>query len=201
VSATAPSAKDVKQLRDRTGAGITACRDALVETNGDIDRAIEVLRAKGEASAAKNAGAETTEGVVQAYIHANNRIGALVEVDCQTDFVARNEKFIEFARDVALHVAAAAPLAISDEDVPAEDRAREERIAIEQAADRPENVRERIVQGKLDKWLDDVVLLRQKHVNEAKHDGKTIEELRAALSAETRENVVIRRFSLFSVGR
>jgi elongation factor Ts len=201
VSATAPSAKDVKQLRDRTGAGITACRDALVETNGDIDRAIEVLRAKGEASAAKNAGAETTEGVVQSYIHANNRIGALVEVDCQTDFVARNEKFIEFARDVALHVAAAAPLAISDEDVPAEDRAREERIAIEQAADRPENVRERIVQGKLDKWLDDVVLLRQKHVNEAKHDGKTIEELRAALSAETRENVVIRRFSLFSVGR
>jgi elongation factor Ts len=200
VSATAPTAKDVKQLRDRTGAGITACRDALVETNGDIDRAIEVLRAKGEASAAKNAGAETTEGVVQSYIHANNRIGALVEVDCQTDFVARNEKFIEFARDVALHVAAAAPLAITDEDVPAEDRAREERIAIEQAADRPENVRERIVQGKLDKWLDDVVLLRQKHVNEAKHDGKTIEELRAALSAETRENVVIRRFSLFSVG-
>jgi elongation factor Ts len=201
VSATAPSAKDVKQLRDRTGAGITACRDALVETNGDIDRAIEVLRAKGEASAAKNAGAETTEGVVQSYIHANNRIGALVEVDCQTDFVARNEKFIEFARDVALHVAAAAPLAISDADVPAEDLAREKRIAIEQAADRPENVRERIVQGKLDKWLDDVVLLRQKHVNEAKHDGKTIEELRAALSAETRENVVIRRFSLFSVGQ
>jgi elongation factor Ts len=201
VSATAPTAKDVKQLRDRTGAGITACRDALVETNGDIDRAIEVLRAKGEASAAKNAGAETTEGVVQSYIHANNRIGALVEVDCQTDFVARNEKFIEFARDVALHVAAAAPLAITDEDVPAEDRAREERIAIEQAADRPENVRERIVQGKLDKWLDDVVLLRQKHVNEAKHEGKTIEELRAALSAETRENVVIRRFSLFSVGQ
>jgi elongation factor Ts len=201
VSATAPTAKDVKQLRDRTGAGITACRDALVETNGDIERAIEVLRAKGEASAAKNAGAETTEGVVQSYIHANNRIGALVEVDCQTDFVARNEKFIEFARDVALHVAAAAPLAISDEDVPAEDRAREERIAIEQAADRPENVRERIVQGKLDKWLDDVVLLRQKHVNEAKHEGKTIEELRAALSAETRENVVIRRFSLFSVGQ
>jgi elongation factor Ts len=201
VSATAPTAKDVKQLRDRTGAGITACRDALVETNGDIERAIEVLRAKGEASAAKNAGAETSEGVVQSYIHANNRIGALVEVDCQTDFVARNEKFIEFARDVALHVAASAPLAISDEDVPAEDRAREERIAIEQAADRPENVRERIVQGKLDKWLDDVVLLRQKHVNEAKHDGKTIEDLRAALSAETRENVVIRRFSLFSVGQ
>ena len=200
MSATAPSAKDVKELRDRTGAGITACRDALVETNGDIDRAVEVLRAKGEASAAKRAGAETAEGAIQSYIHANNKIGAIVEVDCQTDFVARNEKFVEFARDVALHVAAAAPLAITEEDVPAEDREREERIAIEQAADRPENVRERIVKGKVDKWLDEVVLLRQKHVNGDKHDGKTIEELRAALSAETRENIVIRRFALFTVG-
>jgi elongation factor Ts len=200
VSATAPSAKEVKELRDRTGAGITACRDALVETNGDLDKAVEVLRAKGAASAAKRAGAETTEGVVQAYIHANNRIGAMVEVDCQTDFVARNEKFVEFARDVALHVAAARPLAITEDEVPVEDREREQRIAVEQAADRPENVRERIVQGKLDKWLDEVVLLRQKHVNEDKHGGKTIEELRAELSAETRENVVIRRISLFSVG-
>ena len=201
MSATAPSAKDVKELRDRTGAGITACRDALVETSGDIDKAVEVLRAKGEASAAKRAGAETTEGVVQAYIHANNKIGALVEVDCQTDFVARNDKFVEFARDVALHVAASTTLlAITEDEVPAEDRAREERIATEQAADRPENVRERIVQGKLDKWLDEVVLLRQNHVNEDKHGGKTIEELRAALSAETRENVVIRRFARFAVG-
>ena len=200
MSTTAPSAKDVKELRDRTGAGITACRDALVETSGDIDRAVEVLRAKGEASAAKRAGAATTEGVIQSYIHANNKIGALVEVDCQTDFVARNDKFVEFARDVALHVAAAAPLAISEEDVPVADREREERIAIEQAADRPENVRERIVQGKLDKWLDSVVLLRQTHVNEDKHNGQTIDQLRQALSAETRENIVIRRFSLFRVG-
>ena len=137
---------------------------------------------------------------MQSYIHANNKIGAIVEVDCQTDFVARNDKFVEFARDVALHVAAASPLAINEEDVPEEDRAREERIAVEQAADRPENVRERIVKGKLDKWLDEVVLLRQKHVNEDKHDGQTIEQLRAALSAETRENIVIRRFSRFSVG-
>ena len=110
----------------------------------------------------------------------------LVEVDCETDFVARNEKFVEFARDLALHIAAAAPLAVTEDDVPAEDREREERIATEQAADRPENVRERIVTGKLDKWLDEVVLLRQKHVNEDKHGGKTIEELRAALAAETR---------------
>ena len=200
MSTTAPSAKDVKALRDRTGAGITACRDALVETNGDIEKAIEVLRAKGEASAAKRAGAETTEGAVQSYIHANNKIGAIVEVDCQTDFVARNEKFVEFTRDVALHVAAANPIAISEDEVPAEEIERETRIATEQASDRPENVRERIVKGKVDKYLDEVVLLRQKHVNTDKHDGKTIEELRAALSAETRENIVIRRFAYFQVG-
>jgi elongation factor Ts len=197
---SAIAAKDVKELRDRTGAGMMACRDALAETGGDIDKAVELLRAKGEASAAKRAGAATTEGVVQSYIHANNKIGAIVEVDCQTDFVARNDKFVEFARDVALHVAASPVLAISEDDVPAEDREREQRIAVEQAADRPENVRERVVQGKLDKWLDEVVLLRQKHVNEDKHGGKTIEEMRSALSSETRENIVIRRFAKFTVG-
>ncbi|MFZ0091301.1 MAG: translation elongation factor Ts [Solirubrobacteraceae bacterium] len=194
------SAQEVKQLRDRTGAGITACRDALVEADGDLDKAVELLRARGEAQAAKRAGEEAREGVVQSYIHAGNKIGALVEVDCQTDFVARNEQFIEFARDVALHVAASNPIAITEEDVPGEDRERETRIATEQAADRPENVRERIVTGKLDKWLDEVVLLRQTHVNEGKHGGQTIEELRAALSAETRENIVIRRFARFAVG-
>jgi elongation factor Ts len=177
-----------------------ACRDALSETGGDLDKAVELLRTRGEAQAAKRAGAQASEGVIQSYIHSNNKIGAIVEVDCQTDFVARNEKFIEFARDVALHVAASAPIAISDEEVPVEDREREERIATEQAAERPENVRERIVKGKVDKWLDEVVLLRQKHVNEDKHSGKTIEELRAALSAETRENIVIRRFDRFAVG-
>jgi elongation factor Ts len=198
---SAISAKDVKELRDRTGAGMLACRDALTEAGGDVEKAVEILRAKGAASAAKRAGAEVTEGVVQSYIHANNKIGALVEVDCQTDFVARNEKFVEFARDVALHVAAApSVVAITDDEVPAEDREREIRIATEQAQDRPENVRERMVQGKLDKWLDEVVLLRQKHVNEDKHSGKTIEELRAALSDETRENIVIRRFARFAIG-
>ena len=197
---SAISAKEVKALRDRTGAGVLACREALSEADGDVERAVEILRARGQAQAAKRAGAEATEGVVQSYIHAGNKIGVLVEVDCETDFVARNDNFVEFARDLALHIAAAAPIAVRDEDVPAEDREREERIAIEQAADRPENVRERIVAGKLDKWLDDVVLLRQKHVNEDKHGGKTIEELRAELASETGENVVIRRFSRFSVG-
>jgi len=194
------TAQEVKALRDLTGAGFIDCKNALTESGGDIDKAVELLRARNQAAAAKRAGAETTEGVVQSYIHPGNKIGVLVEIDCQTDFVARNERFVEFARDLALHIAAAAPLAITEDEVPAEDREREERIAIEQAADRPENVRERIVAGKLDKWLDEVVLLRQKHVNEDKHGGKTIEELRAAMSVETGENVVIRRFARFSVG-
>ena len=197
---SAITAKDVKALRDRTGAGMLACRDALNEADGDLEKATELLRTRGEAQAAKRSGEEAREGVVQSYIHAGNKIGVLVEVDCQTDFVARNEKFVEFARDLALHIAAAAPLALTEDEIPAEDREREVRIATEQAADRPENVRERIVAGKIDKWLDEVVLLRQKHVNPDKHGGQTIEELRAALSAETRENVVIRRFSRFAVG-
>jgi elongation factor Ts len=197
---SAVTAKEVKVLRDRTGAGMLDCRNALAETDGDIDKAIELLRARGQAKAAKRADAEAREGVVQSYVHGGGQIGVLVEVNCQTDFVARNDEFVDFARDLALHIAAAAPLAIGDDDVPAEDREREERIAIEQAADRPENVRERIVEGKLDKWLEEVVLLRQKHVNEDKHSGKTIEELRAALAAKMGENVVVRRFARFTVG-
>jgi elongation factor Ts len=124
----------------------------------------------------------------------------LVEVNCETDFVARNDNFVAFARDLALHVAAAAPLAVTEEEVPSEDREREVRIATEQAADRPENVRERIVQGKVDKWLDEVVLLRQKHVNTDKYEGQTIEDIRAKLAADTGENVVIRRFARFQIG-
>jgi elongation factor Ts len=195
------TAKDVKALRDRTGAGVLACREALSEVEGDVERAVELLRTRGQAQAAKRAGEEAREGVVQSYIHSNNKIGVLVEVNCQTDFVARNEKFVEFARDVALHIAAAPQtLAVTEDEIPAEDREREIRIATEQAADRPENVRERIVTGKLDKWLDEVVLLRQPHVHEDKHGGKTIEELRTELSAETRENIVVRRFARFAVG-
>lgn len=198
---TAISAQDVKALRDRTGAGVLASREALQEAGGDIDRAIEILRTRGEAQAAKRAGEEAREGVIQSYIHAGGRIGAMVEVDCQTDFVARNEKFVEFAHDLALHVAAAAQLlAVSDEGVPAAEREREERIAAEQLSGVPEHARERAIKGKLESWLDEVVLLRQRHVNEDKHGGQTIEELRAALSAETRENIVVRRFARFAVG-
>ncbi len=198
---SAISAQEVKALRDRTGAGMLACRDALSEASGDIDKAVEILRARGQAKAAKRAGTEASEGVVQSYIHAGNKLGVLVEVNCETDFVARNEKFVEFAREVALHIAASPTiLAVTEDDVPEDVRASEERIATEQASDKPENVRERIVKGKLDKWLDDVVLLRQSHVNPDKHEGKTIEELRAALAAEMGENVVVRRYARFGVG-
>lgn len=197
---TEVGAKEVKALRDRTGAGMLACRDALVEADGEIERAVEILRTRGEAQAAKRAGAQAREGAVQAYVHAGNKIGVLVEVNCQTDFVARNEKFLEFVRELALQVAATAPLVVTEEDLPVHEREREQRVATEQAADRPENVRDRIVSGKLDKWLDEVVLMRQKHVNQDKHDGKTIEELRATLAIETRENIVVRRFARFAVG-
>ena len=197
---TEVTAKDVKALRDRTGAGVLACREALSEAGGDVEQAIEILRTRGQAQAARRAGEEAREGAVQAYIHQGNKIGAVVEVDCQTDFVARNQKFIEFTRDLALHVAARAPLAVSDDEVPEQDRERELRIATEQAQERPEHVRERIVAGKLESWLDEVVLLRQKHVNEDKYAGKTIEELRSELAVETRENIVVRRFARFAVG-
>jgi elongation factor Ts len=194
------SAQDVKALRDRTGAGMLACRDALAEVNGDLEQAIELLRARNEAKAEKRAGNEAREGIVQSYIHSGSKIGVLVEVDTETDFVARNDEVITFARDLALHIAAAEPLVVADADIPAPEREREQRIAAEQAADRPENLRERIVEGKLDKWLDEVVLLRQTHVNEEKYDGKTIEEIRAQLAAKFGENIVINRFARFAVG-
>jgi elongation factor Ts len=195
------SATDVKALRDRTGAGVLACREALAEAEGDVEKAVDLLRERGEAQAAKRAGQEAREGVVQSYIHAGGKIGSLVEVDCQTDFVARTDRFVEFARDVALHIAAAPQtLAVSDDDIPSEEREREERIAAAQLENVPEHARERAIKGKLDSWLDEAVLLRQKHVNEDKYGGKTIEELRSALAAETGENIVVRRFARFAVG-
>ncbi|MGI8593752.1 MAG: translation elongation factor Ts [Solirubrobacteraceae bacterium] len=194
------TASEVKALRDRTGAGMMDCKAALTESGGDVEKAIEILRIKGQAGAAKLGGREATEGTVQSYIHATGKIGVLVEVDCNTDFVARNEDFVAFARDVALHVAAANPLYVSEDDVPDDARLAELRIFEEQAADKPEHVRPRIAEGKLSKWLEDVVLLNQVHVNEDKYGGKRIEDLRAELSAKTGENVVIRRFARFNVG-
>ena len=196
------SAQDVKALRDRTGAGIMDSKAALQESGGDIDKAVEILRVKGQASAAKRGGRAAAEGVVSSYIHAGGQIGVLVEVNCETDFVARTEEFQEFARQVAMHVAAASPLYISDDDVSEEEREAELRVLREQAAaeGKPENVQEKIVEGRLGKWLEEVVLLNQTHVNEEKHESKTLEELRAELAASTGENIVVRRFSRFQVG-
>ena len=194
------SASDVKALRDRTGAGMMDCKGALTEAGGDVDKAVEILRVKGQAQAAKRGARAATEGVVTSYLHATGRIGVLVEVDCETDFVAKNDDFQEFARDVALHVAAARPLYLSEDDIPEEARQAELRIFEEQAQDKPEEVRSKIAEGRLRKWLDEVVLLRQPHVNADKHTGQTIEELRTAVAAKTGENVVIRRFARFEVG-
>ena len=194
------SAKDVKALRDRTGAGMMDCKRALTETGGDVEAAVTWLREKGIAGAAKLAGREATEGTVQSYIHSNGKVGVLVEVDCNTDFVARNDDFTGFAKEIALQVAAARPEFVSEEEVPEERRSEELRIAMSQMENVPEQARERAAQGKLGKWLDEVVLLRQQHVNQDKHGGKTIEQLRAELSAKTGENVVIKRFARFEVG-
>jgi elongation factor Ts len=194
------SAKDVKVLRDRTGAGMMDCKNALVEADGEVEKAIEILRVKGQAQAAKRGARTASEGVIQSYVHATGKIGVLVEINCETDFVARNDDFQEFARDVALHIAAAAPLYVSEDDVPEEDRQRELRIFEEQASDKPENVRPKIAEGRLRKWLEEIVLLNQEHVNSDKHGGQTIEDLRAATASKTGENIVIRRFARYQVG-
>ena len=194
------TAGDVKALRDQTGAGMMDCKRALEESDGDIEKAIEILRVKGQAQAAKRGERAASEGVVASYIHANGKIGVLVEVDCETDFVARNEDFTGFARDIALHVAAASPLYVSEDEVPEDVKAAELRIYEEQAQDKPENVRPKIAEGRLRKWLDEIVLLRQPHVNSDKYEGQTIEEIRAATAAKTGENLSVRRFARFAVG-
>jgi elongation factor Ts len=194
------SAKQVKELRDRTGAGMMECKKALTETGGDIDAAVELLRVRLGDKALKVSDREATEGTVASYIHSNGKVGVLVEIDCNTDFVARNEDFQSFARDVALHIAAAAPLYVSEDEIPQEAKEAELRVFEQQAADKPEHIRPRIAEGKLKAWMNDVVLLNQVHVNADKYDGKTIEELRANLSGTAGENVVIKRFARFAVG-
>jgi elongation factor Ts len=195
------SAKDVAALRQQTGAGMMDCKAALQEADGDVDRAVEILRVKMGNKLGKLADREASEGTVQSYIHANGKVGVLVEVDCNTDFVATNADFVAFARDVALHIAASPQTRwVSEDEVPQDVRDAEARVFEQQAADKPEHVRPRIVEGKLKGWLDEVVLLNQVHVNGDKHEGKTIEELRGDLSAKTGENVVVRRFTRFAVG-
>ena len=195
------SAKDVAALRQQTGAGMMDCKRALEEAGGEMEKAVEILRVQMGNKLGKLADREAAEGTVQSYIHANGKVGVLVEVDCNTDFVATNADFVAFARDVALHLAASPQTRfVSEDDVPQDARGAEARVFEQQAADKPENVRPRMVEGKLKSWLGDVVLLNQAHVNTDKYHGKTIEQLRGDLSAKTGENVVIRRFARFSVG-
>src|SRR3954469_11226697 len=196
------STENVKKLRARTGSGIMDVSSAIKEAGGDLDKAEEILRVKGQAQAAKRGGKAAGEGIVSSYVHAGGQIGVLVEVNSETDFVARSDKFQEFAREVALHVAASAPLYISEDDIPEEDREREIRIFREQAAEegKPEDVQQKIAEGRMRKWLEEGVPLNKKNVNEEKHETKTIEELRAALAAKTGENIVVRRAVRFQVG-
>ena len=198
------SAADVKKLRERTGAGIMDCKAALAETGGDMEKAVDVLRVKGQASAAKRSGRATSEGVVTSYIHATGRVGVLVEVQCETDFVARSEEFREFAGEVAIHIAGspAPPLYVSAEEISDEAREAERRIFEAKAKEegKPEQVVGKIVEGQLAKWESEVALLNQEHVRSDRYEGKTIEALRAELAAKTGENVRIARFARFVVG-
>ncbi|HEY3866307.1 MAG TPA: elongation factor Ts [Solirubrobacteraceae bacterium] len=195
------SAKDVKALRERTGAGMMDCKKALTEAGGEIEQAIEILRVRQGKKVQDLGERVATEGTVQAYVHAGAKVGVLIEVDCNTDFVATNEDFVHFARDIAMQIAAT-PTAqyVSRDDVPAEQRDAEVRIYEQEAADKPENVREKIVSGKLDAWLATIVLLEQEMHN-PKFEGKTVQQLRDELTATTGENVVIRRFTRFAIGQ
>jgi elongation factor Ts len=201
MSTTIP-AKLVKELRERTGAGMMDCKRALEESGGDVEEALTSLRKKGLADAAKRAGRATNEGLVDSYIHQGGRVGVLVEVNCESDFVARTDAFKQFVHDVALHIAAMKPQYVTADEVPEEYKEAERAVYIEQAKDRPERAREQIVAGKLAKHLKEIVLLEQEFVrDQGEKKPRTIEDLRAQTSSDVGENVTIRRFALFELGR
>jgi elongation factor Ts len=193
------TANQVKELRERTGAGMMDCKKALEEAGGDMDRAIEVLRKRGLAAAAKKAGRVAAEGAVGSYIHAGGRIGVLVEVNCETDFVARTDDFQDLVRDIAMHIAAAEPRFVSRDEVTDEVLETERRIYREQALEqgKPEAMVDRIVEGKLGKFYGEAVLLEQPFV---KDPDKTVQELLVEKIAKIGENIQVRRFSRFRLG-
>jgi len=196
---TAISAKDVKVLRDRTGAGMMDCKKALQETGGDLEKAVDLLRQKGIARAEKRADRGASEGLIGSYVHFNGRIGVLVELNCETDFVARTEDFQQLARDIALHIASANPLAVSAELVAADVLAREKAIYELQAADsgKPPAVQQKMVEGKIRKFLEEQVLLEQAYV---KDDTMKVGDLIKAASGKLGERVAVRRFVRFEIG-
>ena len=193
------SAKDVKALRDRTNAGFGDCKKALEATTGNQDEAVEWLRKKGLSEAGKKAGRVAAEGSVQSYIHMGGRIGVLVEVNCETDFVARGDDFQEFVRDVAMHIAATNPPYLHRDDVPADVIGKEAEIFKAQVLEqgKPESIADKIVEGKINKWYSDVCLMEQPWVKEPK---MSIEQLRATLITKTGENITIRRYMRFALG-
>ena len=189
----------IKDLRERTGAGIADCKKALVECDGDMEKSIDFLRAKGLAKAAKKAGREATEGAVVSYIHGGGRIGVLVEINCETDFVARNEDFVGFTKDVAMQIAAMGPQFVRREEVAEDVVARERAVLVAKAVEsgKPEAIAQKMVEGQLSKWLKDICLLDQPFV---KNPDKTIDQLQQELIAKIGENIKIRRFARFELG-
>ena len=189
----------VKELRDKTNAGMMDCKKALTETGGDMEKAVDLLRQKGLAVAAKRAGKATREGLIESYIHAGGKLGVMVEVGCETDFVAKTDAFKIFARDVAMHIAATNPVAVSREEVPAELVQREKDIYINQALEsgKPQQIAEKMVTGKMEKFLAEICLMEQKYV---KDDKMTIQDLLNELVAKMGENISIKKFARFQIG-
>ena len=193
------TATSIKDLRERTGAGMADCKKALTEVGGDMDKAIDYLRAKGLAKAAKKAGREATEGAVVSYIHAGGRIGVLVEINCETDFVARNEDFVAFTKDVALQIAAMNPTFVRKDEVTDDVVARERAVLVAKAVEsgKPEQVVQKMVDGQITKWMKEICLLDQAWV---KDSDKTIDQVQQELIAKIGENIKIRRFVRFELG-
>ena len=193
------TAKDVQALRQKTGAGMMECKKALEETNGDMDKAVEYLRAKGIAKAEKRVGKQTSEGIISSYIHHNGKVGVMVEVNCETDFVARTDDFKQLVKYIAEHIAAAAPVAVDKDQVPADKVEKEKRIFVEQVKEsgKPDHLIEKIVAGKIEAYYKDVALVHQAWVREPK---KTIGDLIKEASAKVGENIQVRRFVRFQMG-
>ena len=187
----------VKQLRDKTNAGMMDCKKALVESDGDLAKAEDLLRKKGIASASKKASRSAKEGVVASYIHLQGKVGVLVEINCETDFVAKNDNFRDFVKDITLHIAAAHPLYVSRDQVPPSSVEREREIYRAQVTGKPANIVEKIVEGKIDKFYSGVCLLDQAFI---KNPEQTIKDLVSLKIAELGENIVIRRFARYAVG-
>ena len=193
------TAQMVKELREKTGAGMMDCKKALTESGGDFDKAVTILREKGIARAAKRVGRTTAEGLISAYIHPGDKLGVLVEINCETDFVARTDKFQQFARDVAMHIAATSPICINREDIDSQTVAKERDIYRQQALNegRPEKVVDKVVEGRLEKYFAEVVLSEQPFV---KDNDKTVGDYLKDTAAAVGENIVIRRFTRFRLG-